>query len=156
MRWVLLVGFGFSLTACATAGGTMADRLAALQEFTVADGQAALAVAVKGGDKAGAQCLSYLVPKIAAIQQPAAPPTEWPGLLTQFETVRVAIHGQDTGPALLEEIDLNCAALRTSIEIDVAKGALLGASVAGSGGATAPGAIAKILPILMRLLRPGG
>ncbi len=156
-RWGLLA---FLLVGCATASGsTPAERLAALKEFTADDAAHALAILTAGGDAAGVQCFSYLVLKIEALQAEVklpTPPTKPPGLLTTFATVRVAIHGKDTGPDQLAELDLHCAALRTSLEIDAAKGAMLGASLAASGGADAPAALGKVMPMLMRLLKGAG
>lgn len=150
-----LLGLVF-LTGCASTG--LHDRLDTLKEFSSTDARKALTIMTLGGDKPGVQCFTYLVAKIDALQVPqiALPDDGPPGLLEVFARVRVAIHGQNTGQDFLTDLDLHCAALRTSIEIDVAKGAVMGAKIAGSGGATAPSAIAKVMPMLLRLLRPAG
>lgn len=150
MRRVLVLAL--LLSGCASTG--LADRLAALKEFTASDAKAALAIATKGGDKPAMQCLPYIITKVESLE--ALQPKDGgalPGLLSEFETLRVAIHGSSLGEDFFADLDLYCAALRTSVEIDVAKGAVLGASVAGSGGASAPSVMAKVTPILLRLLR---
>ena len=157
MRRARLLGLILSVGVAGCASDGLADRLAALKEFTVADATTALEIATKGQDKAAMQCYPFILTKLVALEalQPRPlVPGQLPGLLTEFETVRVAIHGPHAlGEEFFADLDLHCAALRTSVEIDVAKGALLASSVAGSGGAAAPGVAIKVLPILLRLLR---
>lgn len=159
LKAVLLLLALVSLTACTSLPKPMQDKVAALAAFETKDLTTARDIAIAGQDKAGAQCLTYLAAKSAALQTSAANPPAPPDLslpISDLERIRVAIHMPSVGSSFLEDLDLNCAALRTSIEIDAAKGALLGAGIAASGGATAPAAIAKILPMLMNLLTPAG
>lgn len=155
MRIVLGVLFIAALGGCASVPGSQ-DTVAALRAFAVRDLSTARDIAVAGGDKAGAQCLTYLAAKaeaLAAAPAPAGPPPDLSLPISDLERLRVAIHAPSVGASFLEDLDLHCAALRTSIEIDLVKGAMVGASIAGSGGATAPAAGLKAIPVLLRLLK---
>lgn len=157
----MILRLGLILFACLSVGcagqtGTaFHDRLAALSAFTVTDLSMATSILSDGGDKAGAMCLGYLTEKATALAaQPVAPPPDLNMPISDLARIRVAIHSKSIGPSFFEDLDYHCAALRTSLEIDAAKGAMLLSGIVASGGASAPDAAMKALPVLLRLIRP--
>lgn len=157
----MILRLGLILFACLSVGcgGPLSvsvhERVAMLATFEVADLSKATGILADGGDKAGSMCLGYLTDKATTLAaQPAPPPPEPNMPISDLARIRVAIHAKSSGPSFFDDLDFHCAALRTSLEIDAAKGAMVVSGIVASGGASAPDAAMKALPVLLRLIRP--
>jgi hypothetical protein len=97
-------------------------------------------------------CYDYLLGEVKAIQ--ARPKgmraRAFSGPVSAVQVVRNGIHGPSvsTSRSLLGKPNVYCAAYRTSLEIDIVRGAMLGAAVAGGDvGALLP-ALRTLAPLL--------
>jgi hypothetical protein len=165
MKKMLALVTALMFTGCASFGTvsvpkgivTVESRIEMLKKFTAQDAQTALDHATAAQDKPAVQCLNYLVPKIKALAVAGETPAgtvQVPGALTVTEDVRIAIHSNTAQDGFLADLDLNCAALRTSIEMDIARGAVLAAGA--STGAGAVPAVLQTNALLLKLLAPQG
>ena len=144
------------LTGCATtAAGRSArhaDHVAALRAFTVADLSAAITLATDGQDDAALLCYQFVLAEVKKAQMYAPGPLggDTPGPISVIQKFRNGLHGPapSTSRTFFGRLDLHCASFRTSVEIDLVRGALAGASVAGGNvGALLP-ALRALAPVL--------
>jgi hypothetical protein len=149
---VVMVALALGVTGCATPGAPTGpltfrgDPVAALERFTVLDLEAAIRLAVAGEDDAAKLCYEYVLGEVRLLharRAAGAPTSPVAGPVSVVQQFRNGIHGPTTSTSrsLLGKLDLHCAAYRTSVEIDLVRGAMLGAAVAG-------GDVAGLLPAL--------
>lgn len=120
---------------------TSVGPLQGLAAFTITDLQNALAIAQAGGDQAGVQCYTYLIPIVQqAAQQLGNPNTTVSGAFSAFETGRVVatnIKGFING--VPQGLNLACAPLVVdSTNTLVLLGAQVGVAI------TVPAAVAAL------------
>lgn len=119
------------LVVCGCAAMSLENRVgvdrAALAEFTREDLQAAFALATKKQDLAAMTCYPALLTRLAERQ---AEPREAPkGAVTAYETLRLAVRGDDAGA---EPVKVACAALAVQTGVDIAKIAAIAAGGIGN------------------------
>ena len=155
---VAITLLAFAFTGCAGVNANLkaayAERgnpLQALQDFTMADLDATVALAQQGQDESALMCMSFIRDEAKKLQ--AMPKgqqgNDVAGPLSALQKFRNGIHGAQSASSqnMLAQIDLHCAAYRDSVNIDIIKGSAMVGSVVGSGGAN----IGSILPALKAL-----
>ena len=143
------------LTGCGAfmeAGVMRPDPREALRAFAVSDLREAVALAIEGEDDAALMCYQFLLEQVQALQaRPAAGVRlDSAGPISSIQRFRNGLHGPQASQSrsFFGRLDLHCAAYRTSVEIDLVKGALAGAAAAGGNvGALRP-ALKALLPLL--------
>lgn len=159
---IVITLLAFAFTGCAGLNASLKDAYAqranpmeALATFSITDLEAAVKLAEAGQDDAALMCYSFVLDEVKAFQaRPKAPAGgDTSGPISTIQKFRNGLHGaqSSTSQSFMGKLDLHCAAYRTSVEIDIAKGAALAGSVAASGGANASSlipALKAIAPLL--------
>jgi hypothetical protein len=152
------------LAGCATGGGPAPrvaparDHAAALRAFTVMDLEAAVKLAVAGQDDAALMCYQFVLEEVRKAQAAtrAAVGSDTPGPVSVIQKFRNGLHGpaESTSRTFFGRLDLHCASYRTSVEIDLLRGAMMGAAVAGGDVAALLPALKALAPVLGLTLPP--
>lgn len=152
MRWLALCLF---LTGCASLTGSVDERPDpgdTLRALAIQDLGQALVLARQGEDDAAVMCYTFLLDQAMAAQAGPSVPfgSDTAGPISVIQKFRNGLHGPRTSQSrsFFGRLDLHCAAYRTSVEIDLVKGALAGAAAAGGN----PGALRPALKALLPLL----
>ena len=140
------------VTAPASTPAVVASPLQTLADFTITDLQAASAdaKAQTPPDVTASQCYDFLIAVIPSLQPSAQSFT--PGAVFAFQKARDLANGASGANGRLKNLNLACAPLVIDTQTVINKLLLLGAGIAGTGGALAPfsgglGAIGAALPI---------
>jgi hypothetical protein len=134
----------FLLSACAaqppataTAPAVPSDPIAVLSSFTIADLQAASADAHANNDPAHSwTCWDYLATQVAAIKPVSGQATV--GAFLAFQKARDLANSVQSANGALAGLNVACAPVVIDTQTTINKLALLGAGIAGTGGALAP------------------